>query len=312
METPYKIYGDNYTGISDLQGLPTLEITWWGILEPGMDDVLTKAGESLQPMIDRLKIYPVNISKSGQRIFMAQYKVKNNGEVNLNFLSGFPLDVLEMMVLIGEHSTLTDKVEVKPGRAGIPTTPDNLFEWPEEDRILFNKMVKAEKNDNSGLTAKMFADSLGDEKPEKHWWFNAVFSAAQAEQRKFPVPGEFIGLGVRLFIDRLWDEQLSNPFIFSGCFADTVYYSSGVVKEVIPASDEMPYPTYKVQWRKSVVTAVPSDFAIYTVGDRVSILKSIDTDKTEQTWKDDDVVKFGESWTIVPISFFDDGNGIGI
>ena len=78
----------------------------------------------------------------------------------------------------------------------------------------------------------------------------------------------------------------------------------GGVTEVIEPTDEAPYPTYKVQWRKDEVTATPSDFAEYKVGDRVTILKDVATTKQSQLWKDDDMKEFGENWMIVPITFY--------
>jgi hypothetical protein len=314
MAMDYQFYGENYTGISDPQGLPTLEATWWGFeTEPGMDDILTKAGDSLQGMIDRLKVHPFN-GKSGERIFLAQYKIKSDGEMNLNFLGGFPLDCIEMMVLVGEYSSLPANVDVKAGDGKpIPPVPTKIFTWPEEDRIVFNKMAQAVRNSSSGLTAKMFADSLGSEAPKSHWWLNALFSSGQADQRKFPVPGEFLGLGVRIMFDKPWGNQKSSPLIYSGNWMDTIYYTSAVVKEVIAPSGDTPYPTYRVQWRKNEVTATPSDFAEYAVGDRVTILKEVDAEKTEQTWEDGDVEEFNkDKWVIAPVSFYDNGEGQGL
>jgi hypothetical protein len=113
--------------------------------------------------------------------------------------------------------------------------------------------------------------------------------------------------------------QKSLPFIYSGNWIDTVYYTSAKVKEVIEPSDTKPYPTYRVTWRKFEAIAKPSDFAEYQVDDRVTILKDVATDKEEQTWEDEDTnVMLDENlfdpdlWVIVPITFYDDGNGQGI
>jgi hypothetical protein len=313
MPLNYDFYGSEYTGISDPQGLPTLEATWWGFeTEPGMDDILTKAGDSLQGMIDRLKVHPFN-GKSGERIFLAQYKIKNDGEMNLNFLGGFPLDCLEMMVLVGEYSSLPNNVDVKAGQSGIPPMPAKAFFWPEDGRIVFNKLASAVKNSTTGLEAKMFADSLGSEQPKKHWWFNTLFSSEQADQRKVPVPGEFMGLGVRIMFDKPWGEQKSSPFLYAGNWMDSVYYTSAVIKEVQEPTGERPYPLYTVQWRGLEVEATPSDFAEYAVGDRVTILKDVETEKPEQTWEDEDVEEFNpDKWVIAPVSFYDNGEGQGL
>jgi len=59
----------------------------------------------------------------------------------------------------------------------------------------------------------------------------------------------------------------------------------GRITEVIEPTDEVPYPTYKVQWRKDEVTATPSDFSEYRVGDRVTILKDVATTKQSHSGK---------------------------
>jgi hypothetical protein len=121
---------------------------------------------------------------------------------------------------------------------------------------------------------------------------------------KFPVPGEFLGLGVRMFPGMYWGRQKSSPFVYSGQWFDSVYLTGGIIKEVIGPTDEVPYPTYKVQWRKDEVTAKPSDFAEHKIDDRVTILKDVATEKKSQLWKDEDMKEFGDNWTIAPISFY--------
>ena len=110
------------------------------------------------------------------------------------------------------------------------------------------------------------------------------------------MPGEF------------WGRQKSSPFIYSGNWMDTVYYSGAVVTEVIEPTAEKPYPTYKVQWRKDKVTAKPTDFTEYKVGDRVTILKDVTSDKKTEIWKDRDTDRFPDDdradWRIVPVSFY--------
>ena len=311
MTEEFDIYGLPPGILSDINGLPTLEPLWWGTDEPSMDDLYDKAGGdggSLQPMIDRLKIYPVNINKKGFTLFLAQYKLDQDGTTNVNFMISFPIDVLEMMVLIGQYSSLPSAVDTVPGeRKAIPPLPTELFNWPEKDRIVFNKMYVAVQDSAAGLTTKMFAKSLGGgEEPKKHWWFNVLFSSEQADQKKFPVPGEFLALGVRIFIDKIWGKQKSNPFLYSGNWMDTVFYTSAVITEVIDPTDTVPYSTYKVKWHGNddEITVKPSDFALYKVGDRVTILKDVTATKKSQRWDDDDMKTFGDTWMIVPVTFY--------
>ena len=122
--------------------------------------------------------------------------------------------------------------------------------------------------------------------------------------KKWPVPGEFLSLGVRMMPDVPWGHQKSSPFIWSGHFVDTVYYTSAVITEVIAPDNNFLYPRYMVQWRKDVIQVNPSDFAEYRVDDRVTILKDVSTTKQSQLWKDDDMKQFGDTWQIVPITFY--------
>ena len=129
--------------------------------------------------------------------------------------------------------------------------------------------------------------------------------------RKWPIPGEFIGLGVRMLRGLPWGEQKSSPFIYAGNWVDGVFLTSGIIKEIIDPTDTIAYPTYKVAWHNIAdpITLNPSDFAEYKVGDRVTILKDITVAaKTHQSSEDDDVEPDCDKskWQIVPITFYGD------
>jgi hypothetical protein len=48
-----------------------------------------------------------------------------------------------------------------------------------------------------------------------------------------------------------------------------------------------------------------TDFAEYHVGDRVTILKEVPSNKQSQQWKDEDMKQFdGEKWMIAPLIFY--------
>lgn len=283
-------------------------IMWWALdRQPGMDDILEKAGDSLQPMFDQLEIFPFKDRSDDYRIFLAQYKFSSLGLI-IAFIAGFQIECVEMLVAIGQYSSLPgDDGEPKVisekqglGRK-VPPNSGDYFVWPDEEKVLLNKLYKRTRDDN--LTTKIFDDGLdGGTKLGKHWWLRVEF--AEESARKFPVPGEFIGLGVKIFAGLPWGLQESAPFIYSGNWIDSVYYTSALVKEVYDPSGDIPYPIYLVQWRDQEVTARPSDFAEYAVGDRVTILKAAAAEKTEQTWKDEDTKEFNEEWVIVPMVFY--------
>jgi len=294
----------------------TLEPTWWVMdQESGMDDLVEQAGDSLDHMGEDLGIYPFQDTDSNDRLFLARYELPKFGENFqyseaifapgevagfIDFLGGFPIDCVEMLVAIGEWSSKGDQVKVKDGigKAAAPG-PDNLFQWPESDKVFFNLTAIPTKD-----VAKIFAPNLsGEAEPQKtHWWIRVNLAS---ENKKWPIPGEFLGLGVRMMPDKPWGKQKSSPFLYSGNWMDTVFYTSAVVKSINDPTDDQPYPTYEVQWRKDTVTAKPSDFAEYQVGDRVTILKDVAAEKQSQTWEDDDTKDFDtEGWVIVPISFY--------
>ena len=295
----------------------TLEPTWWVMdREPGMDDLAGTSGGVLQKMKDDLKIFPFQDMEKNDRLFLARFEIPKRGEafqfpeavfatgnvaIWLDFLAGFPVDCVEMLVLIGEYSTQADKVAVKEGQ-GKPAAPvpDKFFEWPEKDKVLFNLTGIPTKN-----VAKMLAPNLeGEPKPTKtHWWFRT--DLVIQDDQKFPVPGEFLGLSVRMMPDLPWGKQKSSPFIYSGNWTDTVFLSSAVIKEVNEPTDTVLYSTYTAAWHGQEIKDVrPSDFALYKVGDRVTLLKDVTADKKTQLWKDDDMKTFGDTWMIVPITFY--------
>jgi hypothetical protein len=272
-------------------------------------------------MGEDLKIYPFQDTDGNDRLFLARFEFPKFGESSqfpeavkgssvtfIDFLAGFPIDCIEMLVLIGEFSSKAkegeaSKVAVQEGTgvtAPVPTGEFGFFKWPEKDKILLNLTAIATKN-----VAQILAKNLdGEPKPAKaHWWFRVQLAGGT---KKFPVPGEFVGLGVRMFPGKYWGHQKSSPFVYSGNWMDTVYLTGAIIKEVIDPTDLIAYPTYKVTWRKDEFTANPSDFAEYKVGDRVTILKDVATEKKTQLWKDDDMKPGCDKtkWQIVPISFY--------
>ncbi len=316
--------------------LKDLGPTWWIFdSEPGMDDVAAQAGDSLKAMVETLGIHPFQTRESQDRLFIARFEFPVYGASFqhpeavfvtdkpvsgwIDFLAGVPVDDCEMLLAIGQYSSRPPAsnpdqvmVTVLPGDGKVSApVPQNFFQWPDKNKVLLNL---------TALPTKDFAQQLakglpGEPAPTKpHFWFRVNLSATAADGNppKFPVPGEFLALGVRMMPDRPWGipGQLSSPFMYAGHWMDTTFYTSGVVTEVIDSTAEQPYPTYKVRWRTTqkapdgIVTAIPSDFATYKVGDRVTILKDVTTTKTSELWNDLDMTTFGDNWQIVPICFY--------
>jgi hypothetical protein len=223
----------------------------------------------------------------------------------IHFLAGFPIDTIEMLMLIGQYSSKPPKgseIVVMPGSGATAPIPD-FFEWPDETRLLLN--VTALLEDPS----LFFAENLpGEPEPSKpKWWFRAEVPELEADEGgTVPVPGEFLALGVRMMPGEFWGHQRSSPFIYSGFFADTLYLSGARVIEVIEPDGTYPFCRYSIQWRKDVFTAIPSDFCEYKPEDRVSVLKDCATTEISQTWKSTSQYTWDESknWQIVPFSFY--------
>jgi hypothetical protein len=213
-----------------------------------------------------------------------------------------------MLVGIGEISSKAkngeaSKVMVQEGRGvTAPIPSNNFFKWPESSKILLNLTAIPTKN-----VSKFFARNLeGEIKPSSpKWWFRVRIK--EGKDLKFPVPGEFFGLGVRMWPGKYWGHQKSNPFIYSGNWMDSVFYTSALIKEVIDPTDDLPYATYKAIWHgKTEITVWASDFSEYKVGDRVCVMKDVAAEKTTQLWKDDDMKEEADkvAWQIVPIIFY--------
>lgn len=301
----------------------TLEPTW-SVLdrEPGMDDLAEGASGVLQELGEDLGIYPFQDTERNDRLFLSRFEFPKYGEDRqfpaavadgssgfLDFLAGFPIDCVEMLVAIGEFSSKAkegedSKVIVMEGTgvsAPIPT--GNLFQWPEDSKVLLNLTAIPTPNVGQFLAPNL----TGEPKPASpKWWFRVQLTEAMGSD--FPVPGEFLGLGIRMWPGKFWGHQKSSPFIYSGNWMDTIFYTSARITEVIEPTDDVPYSTYKVKWhgKDDEFTVNPSDFAEYQVGDRVTILKDVATEKTSQLWKDDDMQAFNEAgnWVIAPITFY--------
>jgi len=302
----------------------TLEATYWIFDEPNIPNLFKKAGDFLQSMYDKFSIRPVIIDNE-EKIFEARYEVVIYGEkltypeaiispdkevtAFIDFLGGVPYGAMEMSIMLWELASKADKYPVLPGEGGaVPPIPRDFFdETFEEERTLFNYLYL----DKDGVVG--FADGLsGEQETELLWWtrYNYILPDEEEEPRKYPVPGEFVAMGHRLFPTKPWGDQETSPFLFSGNWFDTLYYTTAIVVGVTEPTDEKPFPLYRVKWRgaeeesNNEFLAKPSGFETYQEGDRVAVLKNVATERVSQTWKDDQ--EFQEIlWRLVPITFYE-------
>ncbi len=299
--------------------------TFWLFNEPDIDNLVTEAGDFLDSMFERYGVKPAEVEGGSPTIYAARYEIgsyegnlsyaeailpiyRTAGNVVgwMDFLNGIPFGVAEMQVRIWELS-MRDKHYPSLADPGspVPPVPDEFFdERYSADDCLFNYLyIEDDRIDamSDGIS--------GEPVPDMHWWmrYNMVLPDETVNPQKYPIPGEFVALGTRLFPDKPWGDQSTSPFLFTGNWIDTLYYTTAVVVEVIEPDDIVPFPRYKVKWRgkeNNEFTVHPSGFERYEVGDRVAILKDAATTRTSQTWKDDREF-VPEIWRIVPVTFYE-------
>lgn len=300
----------------------TMPYTWWLNKDDPAVDIITKetGADDLKDLADDLGIYLFQNRDGEDTVFACRFEFPKYGKDFkyseavtapaygfVDFLGGIPLECVEMLVLICQGDKKGD-FDVKDG-TGKPAAPcpRPFFKGAPADRILLNFLYLHPKH------VKLMASNLGGEpKPKLHWWLRTRFLKDQDTPPKYPTPGQFMALGVRMMPDEPWGtgagKQKSSPFIFSGNWADTVFYTGAKVISIEDPTDERPFPLYTVSWRGKEYKVCPSDFSEYQVGDKVAILKDVAADKDSQLWKDDDMKNFGgdqSNWQIVPVLFYD-------
>jgi hypothetical protein len=307
---------------------PYLSPTWWMFLEDlesqmSEFDEIREAEDSLQKTLyERLMVEPgAGIDEETQRLMGARYEFPIfgfnmiYGDAKLpqvesplawvDFLAGFAYGDCEMLTLVGEVTTEKEEWPTTPDEDGmpVPPIPDELF----DEETYTEKKTAHNLNWLESDRVDVFADGVGGE-PEPqtpNWWLRVNLKGDE----KYPYPGEFFGLGVRIFPNLTWGSQKNSPFLFGGHWIDTPFITSG--EATIVEKTDKGYYLCQMDWRKDKQLKVyPSDFAEYKVGDRCTVMKDVNTTKTSQLWKDEDCFKFDEEiWRIVPITYY--GRGLG-
>jgi len=293
--------------------------------EPDMDNIAVGLRPQFLDKLIEAGVHPFRDTQQETKLFLARFEICRYGKEPtfpeaflddgsagfIDFLAGFPIDCVEMLVGIGEFSSVAQPGEPRKVYADkgddrvFPVVPSTgLFKWPEEDKILLN-LTAIPRN-----YSKWFAENLeGEPKPRSpKWWYRTQLR--MEGKKKFPIPGEFFGIGCRIFPGMYWGHQESNPFIYAGNFIDTVFYTRGIITEINEQENDT---IYKVAWhgRKKEVEVMSSDYAQYEVGESATILKDVSTSKTSQLWKDADMKPDCDKtvWQIVPIGFYEETAG---
>lgn len=301
----------------------TLEATWWVFDEPSIKNLMDIGEESIQDVLDKFELKPVVVDDK-YKIFQARYELVKYGEELqypdaklkdvddpigwADFLGGLPYGAVEIMALV--YGKSTEKYPTDGGNGDpVPPIPDDLFDGYEANDTPYNTLYIEED------WCDGFSDGVEGELESPRWWQRINFTLPDDPEKR-PTPGEFVALGIRVFPTKPWGDQESSPFLSSGNWFDTLYYTSAKVVEILEPEGNRPFKLYKVKWRatekggETEFLARPSGFEEYEVDDLVAILKDAATERKSQTWKDDQEFD-QEVWRIVPITFYkkDEGEG---
>lgn len=300
--------------------------TWWLFTEPDMDTVYKDSGDYLDKWLEEKKLSVTKID-GDKYIFQGRFEWKNYGYEFLHtdgvvakgnkdntvffvdFMSGLSWDAIELLTSARDASMTNDQFEViKADESDMAApVPDTLFGGYEEKYIYWNYLWFAPDK-----VEDYFYDHAGSlegtDKPKNlHDWMRLNVLM----EDKFPVPGEFMGLAVRIFPEYPWGQQESNPFIFSGNFMDTAYKLRGRITEITEATANRPYKMYRVKTHLNQgeeISICATDFEDYNVDDYVTIIKDVSVIDASETFNWETLAKSVAdpvTWMILPTTYYD-------
>ncbi len=139
-----------------------------------------------------------------------------------------------------------------------------------------------------------------------HYWLRYWVKEDQA----WPVPGEFVAMICRPLPYHVWWYQETCPFVYAGNWFETLYYTSGIVTEVIePGAGEVG-KSYIVKIKGEELQMKSTDLYEYEIGERVAVLKTIGLPDQVFNWQDLEIKGDGmiaTDWEILPVSFYSHG-----
>jgi hypothetical protein len=199
------------------------------------------------------------------------------------------LGVMEVQSLISEtmieREEIEDDTAVIQGGEFMPPVKKERNACPGT-HIIHTGYVKGDQEKVEYVADKF----IGHENYSPHRWERVWIK----NEDTWPVPGEFVGLACRSFPWHAWWFQETFPFLYSGNWFETGYYASGLITEIYDPADDilidqdnLPAEViakiedaateetylYKIRIRGLELCLRPSDFAGYSVGDRVAVLK---------------------------------------
>ena len=295
---------------------PSAYSLWYLIAPEWVTNILTENTdeadtylEALDDFFERIAVDPVKVPRNTveiqnglRRIWEMRYESRRPGysfswSINMEFPNdtvGFldfvvgPLTVMEIITLAGEITGEVDGT-IKSGGDLLPPVPNDVLRSPGVHLVEYGYLTMT----NVQQQAPDLTDEAGviEAGPALHDWLRVFLT----DDQTWPTPGEFLALLPRPFIDFPWFYQATSPFLFCGNWFETLYYTSGIV--LADNGDN----TYSVRIKTETVTASSSDFKAYTVGQRVTILKTSGSSEETFNWKE--LTTFN-SWVIIPITFY--------
>jgi len=155
--------------------------------------------------------------------------------------------------------------------------------------------------------------------PDLHQWLRYWITEDNTEI----VPGEFVGILCRPWPLHCWWFQETSPFLYSGHWVETEFYTSGVVQEVQVIDDDFTPGDgevgnrYKIWVKNEEIVVKSSDFLEYEVDERVGLLKTWREGSGDGgfNWQDLELLDTGETlteeWVVVPADFYNSGSSVG-
>ncbi len=302
------------TALQDIKPLRALRSYEDLTYEHGVDWMDTYYLNAAPYMIKEMRFETILTGQSFK--YDSDVKPGTEGNLSIGYLS-FPvghLGVMEILSLISESMTeaagfeISDQEAIVEGNEMMPPVHNNRGHCIGTHIVERGYLVQGDTVEYPA------SDFEGQESVAPHNWLRHWIR----EDDTWPVPGEFISLVAKSNLYHVWWFQQSLPFLYSGNWFETDFYTSGIVLEVIaPAGDEVTN-IYKVRVKCFDLYLRPTDFYEYEVGDRVAIVKGIPAyvlsdivepfnfDWTRLEDKDDDSSDTtpDPNWFIVPISFY--------
>jgi len=175
---------------------------------------------------------------------------------------------------------------------------------------------------------ELYAGEFGDD-PPLHKWLRYWIKEDNTEI----VPGEFVAILCRPWPLHCWWHQETSPFVYSGHWIESEFYTSGIVKEVIPPEEGETGNRYRVWVKNEEIIVKSTDFLEYEEDERVGLLKTYrqgeeetydmsmgpaDNSSGQSTnfnWQHLALQNTGEAlntnWVIVPAGFYESGISMG-